>query len=307
MRQKFRSKPTSGEPVKIALIAKPSSEAVIHELRSAVRSARGAGHAVLPRLTFDDDDAARIACRAARRGYDLVIAAGGDGTINQVVNGFIRSGETDWPRLGILPLGTANDFAKGLQLPLSIAEAFDTALHGLPTTIDVAQVNRRGFVNVSTGGFGPDITESASHKAKQRFGKLAYLFTAVRKLADLEPAHARFTADGRVLYEGPFFFFAVGNARHTGGGTPVTPHADYSDARLDVVVVTGSKRRDFLTLLPDMRAGKHPEAEDVIYVQARSLRVQAFDRIAVNADGEPIEGTEFQYRLCGRQLTVMRT
>lgn len=293
--------------MKIALIAKPGGEAVIKELRAAVRSLRKAGHQVTPRLTFDSHDGVRFARGAVRRQFDLVIAAGGDGTINQVVNGLVGSGALELPRLAIIPLGTANDFAKGLGIPQTIAEAFDVALHGLPTAIDVADLNGRCFVNVSTGGFGPDITEAASSKSKARFGKLAYLFTAVRKLTELEPARAEFRVDGRVLYEGAFFFFAVGNARHTGGGTPVTPRADYSDAQLDVVVVTGEKRRDFLSLLPDLRAGKHPEDPDVLYVKGRDVDVKPFVPIAVNADGEPIRGEEFHYRLRGQQITVMRT
>ncbi len=293
--------------MRIALIAKPADVAVIKELRATVSWLRASGHHVRPRLTFDDHDAARFARAAAQRADDLIIAAGGDGTINDVVNGMVRTDATKMPRLGIIPLGTANDFAKGLQIPLTVREAAEVALRGTETCVDVARVNQRCFVNVSTGGFGPDITESASSKAKARFGKLAYLFTAVRKLAQLEPAHAVFEADTGVVYEGPFFFFAVGNARHTGGGTPVTPHADYSDAQLDFALVTGHKRRDFLTLLPNLRSGKHAQDPDVLYLRTRRLRVRALDTFSVNADGEPLQAKHFAYRLLGRQITVLRT
>ena len=291
--------------VNIVLIAKPNDMSVIKELRTATKSLRAAGHSVIPRLTFDDHDAFRFARKAARSKADLVIAAGGDGTVNEVVNGIVRA-RSHRPKLAVVPLGTANDFAKGLQLPATIAEAFDVAVNGTAVAVDVARVNNRCFVNVSTGGFGPDITEEASGKAKKRFGKLAYLYTAVKKLKELEPMHAVFETDEGVLYDGPFFFFAVGNARHTGGGTPVTPHADYSDAKLDLAIVTGDKRRDFLTLLPDLRAGKHPEDEDVIYVQTSKLNVKAIDEFALNADGEPMRGSEFRYRLLRDPITVMR-
>lgn len=292
--------------MRIALIAKPPDANVLKELRAAVKHLREAGHEVIPRLTFDHHDALRFARSASRRGADLIIAAGGDGTVNEVVNGIARA-HAPPPRLGVVPLGTANDFAKGLQIPLTVAEAFEVAIHGKAAAVDVARVNNRCFVNVSTGGFGPDITEEASSKAKQRFGKLAYLFTAVRKLTELQPAHAVFEADNRVLYEGPFFFFAVGNARHTGGGTPVTPAADYSDARLDLAVVTGAKRRDFITLLPDLRAGKHMNDRDVLYVKTKELRIRGKEEFAVNADGEPVRGREFNYTLLDRPITVMRT
>jgi diacylglycerol kinase (ATP) len=291
--------------VKIALITKPSGPAALKELRNAVSDLRTAGHLVRARMTFEENDAARFARAAARSGADLVIAAGGDGTINQVVNGLIRSAPPH-PRLAIVPLGTANDFAKGLQIPPSVHDAMRTAIKGEGVQVDVAAVNKRCFINVSTGGFGPDITEEASSKAKHRFGKLAYLFTAVRKLSHLEPFHAVFEADGKVVYEGPFFFFAVGNARHTGGGTPVTPHAHYADQQLDLAVFTGDKRRDFLTLLPDLRAGKHPQDADVLYLKAKDIRVRALDEFAVNADGEPLRGNQLHYRLLHRRLTVVR-
>jgi diacylglycerol kinase (ATP) len=291
--------------LRIALIAKPVDASVIKELRAAVELLRETGHEVRPRLTFDAGDATRYARAATNAGAELVIAAGGDGTINDVVNGMFAARAT-MPRLGIVPLGTANDFAHGLNIPDTIAEAFTVAVSGEAAKIDVALVNDKCFVNVSTGGFGPDITDAASAKSKQRFGKLAYLFSAVKKIADLEPMHAVFETKDRVVYDGPFFFYAVGNARHTGGGTPVTPHADYNDDRLDVVVVTGRKRRDFLTLLPDLRAGRHPDDPDVLYFRTSSLHVRAKQEFAVNADGEPIDGREFSYGLMDRTLTVMR-
>ena len=291
--------------LRIALIAKPTDASAIKELRSAVESLRNAGHQLRQMLTFDSSDAVLYAHAAAKSGVDLIIAAGGDGTINEVVNGMFTAG-TSMPRLGIVPLGTANDFARGLNIPKTIAEAMDVTIHGMAAEIDVARVNDRCFVNVSTGGFGPDITEAASSKSKQRFGKLAYLFSAVKKLAELEPMHAAFKTAERLVYDGPFFFFAVGTARHTGGGPPVTPHADYSDERLDVVVVTGRKRRDFLTLLPDLRSGKHPDDPDVLYFKTSALDVHGRADFAVNADGEPIPGRDFSYGLMDRTITVMR-
>lgn len=291
--------------MRIALIAKPRDETVIQELQVGVEMLRENGHEVMPRLTFDPSDAFRFAREATDEGVDLVIAGGGDGTVNDVVNGMYAAGAA-MPKLGIVPLGTANDFARGLGIPGTIADALDVALNGNAVEIDVASVNDRCFVNVSTGGFGPDITDSASSKSKARFGKFAYLFSAVKKLTELEPLHAVFETKGRVLYEGPFFFYAVGNARLTGGGTPVTPHADYSDERLDLVIVTGRSKRDFLTLLPNLRAGNHAEDPDVFYMKTSEVRVRPLEAFAVNADGEAVEGPEFLYGVKERTITVMR-
>jgi diacylglycerol kinase (ATP) len=291
--------------VKITIIAKPSAPEALKQLRESVAELRAAGHLVRPRMTFDENDATRFAFAAARRGADVVIAAGGDGTINQVVNGIVQAGAPH-PKLAVVPLGTANDFAKGLSIPEDVKAAVALAANGQAVLVDVAAVNNRCFINVSTGGFGPDITEESSTKLKRRFGKLAYLFTAMRKLTHLEPYRAVFEADGKIVYEGPFFFYAVGNARQTGGGTPVTPHADFSDAQLDLAVFTGDKRRDFLALLPELRAGNHPRDADVVYLKASEIRVRSEQDFAVNADGEPLKGNEFTYHLLGDRISVIR-
>ena len=291
-------------PLKISLIVRPpGSEAVVKELRALVRGLRAAGHVVTPRMTFEAFDAVRFARAAARRHFDIVLAAGGDGTINEVVNGIARC---DWqPRLGIVPIGTANDFAHTLHVPDSAEEALDIALTGRPVAVDVGEVNRRCFINVSTGGFGAEATESAPQEAKRKLGKLAYLLTGARKLVDMKPGRARFVSADGEIYNGEFFFFAVGNARRTGGGQLVTPRADLGDCKLDVVIVPALPRLDFLALLPDLRAGTHLESADVIYVQTQSLEVHAETTVRVNADGEALRGSSFSYKILERPLSVM--
>ncbi|MGH7467287.1 MAG: diacylglycerol/lipid kinase family protein [Longimicrobiales bacterium] len=290
--------------LKISLIVRPpGDEGVVGELREAVKLLRAAGHQVSSRMTFGTFDAVRFARVAARRRCDLVLAAGGDGTINEVVNGMARCG---WqPRLGIVPIGTANDFAHTLRLPERIEDAVEVALSGRPAAVDVGEVNGRCFINVSTGGFGADATASASLEAKRKLGKLAYLLTGARKLVELKPNRARFTGDDGEIYKGEFFFYAVGNARSTGGGQRVTPRADIGDGKLDVVIVPALPRLDFLALLPDLRAGTHLESSDVLYVQTRVLDVQSDTPMRINADGEAVRGRAFHYAILERPLSTM--
>jgi YegS/Rv2252/BmrU family lipid kinase len=232
-----------------------------------------------------------------------VLAAGGDGTINEVVNGITRCA---WqPRLGVVPIGTANDFARTLGLPESVEEAAEVALEGRPVAVDVGEVNRRCFINVSSGGFGADATESAPQEAKRRLGKLAYLLTGAKQLVEMKPGCARFVGDEGEIFDGEFFFFAVGNARRTGGGQLVTPRAELGDCKLDVVIVPALPRLDFLALLPDLRAGTHLESADVLYVQTRKLEIQAAEPVRVNADGEALGARSFSYRILERPLSVM--
>ena len=288
----------------IALIIKPPSQPErMDDLRAAVSRLREESHRVHARVTFEADDARRFARQAAKARRDLVIVAGGDGTVNGVVNGMARA---KWlPRLGIVPFGTANDFASGLGLPEEVADAVRIAVEGEAERIDIARVNRRCFINVSTGGFGAEATQEAAGESKRLLGPLAYVLSGARKLVELKLLRARFRADGRLVHDGDFVFFAVGNARLTGGGTPVTPRADPGDGRLDVVVVGEISRVDFIALLPDLRAGTHIDSRHVLYLRANELEVEAPAPIAVNADGEPMRARRYRYGVLDRALEVM--
>lgn len=291
--------------LKITMIIRPRwEEQRMAGLQRVVAALRGAGHRVLPRLTFEGGDAVRYARAAARGRSDLILAAGGDGTVNEVVNGV--AGCAWQPRMAVLPIGTANDFAEGLGIPLVVEEAVEVALRGRAIAVDVARVNRRRFINVSTGGFGAEATEETAEETKRLLGRWAYLVTGVRKFVELRPTRARFVADGAKPYEGEFLLFAVGNARQTGGGTLVTPRAELGDGKLDVLIVPAVPRIDLLPLLPDIRAGRHVESPHVLYLQTRALHVEAASALSVNADGEPLHGLRFDYRLERRPLSVMR-
>jgi diacylglycerol kinase (ATP) len=286
------------------IVRPPADEARLDELRAAVSALRREGHRVRVRVTFEAGDARRFARGAALAGSDTVIAAGGDGTVNEVVNG-LAAAATD-TRLAVLPMGTANDFARTLRLPDDDLEAcLRIAVEGRTVAVDVATVNRRCFVNVSTGGFGAETSQELGRTAKRRLGRLAYLITGARRIVGFDPAHADFIADGELVHSGPFAFFAVGNGRWTGGGTRIAPEADPQDGRLDIVIATGDSRLDFLALLPAVRAGNHLEDDQVRYLRAARLEVRADRPVAVNADGELVAGRRFRYSLLDRQLPLV--
>jgi len=290
--------------MRIGLIVKPpGDEERVTTLRGVVGELRAAGHDVRVRMTFEAGDARRFARQAVRWGAELLLAAGGDGTVNEVVNGIARSQRP--PRLGIVPFGTANDFASALGVPDGPAQAVAVALDGKPLAADVALVNRRCFINVSTGGFGAEATEEAPSETKRRLGPLAYVLSGARKLVEFRPSRARFRAEGRIVHDGDFVFFAVGNSRMTGGGTRIAPRAEFGDGRLDVVLVGGVSRMDFVSLLPDLRAGTHIESPDVLYLRARAFEVEAPEPLRVNADGEPLRARRYCYSLLPQPITVM--
>ena len=290
--------------MRIGLIIRPREGMEgLEPLRARVAELREGGHEVWPRLTFEGGDGIRLARAMAESGAELIIAAGGDGTLNEAVNGVVRAGWNG--RLAVVPLGTANDFATGIEIPLSMADAFEVALRGRTVNVDVARVNRRYFVNVSTGGFGASATEETPSEAKKLLGPWAYVVTGVKKFSELRPSRVRFDSDGETLYDGEVMLFAVGNAKRTGGGSMLTPRAEFGDGKLDVMIVPGMARMDFVSLLPDLRAGTHLDNPDVLYFRSERLVVESEEMLSVNADGEPLRGREFAYELAGRAVRLM--
>jgi lipid kinase YegS len=285
------------------VVRPPAEEARLEELRAAVVSLRRDGHRVSVRVTFEAGDARRFARRAARAGWDVVVSAGGDGTLNEVVNG-LSCLRRPAP-LAVVPLGTANDFAMSLGIPDDAGAALRLAAEGTAQPIDIARVNRRSFINVSTGGFGADISQSVGRGMKRRAGGLAYVLRGVRGLVRFDARRGVFRADGDVIHAGEFTFFAVGNARQTGGGTPLTPLAQLGDGRLDIMLVHGVTRLQFIRLLPRLRAGTHLKSPHVSYFRADELRVETDGEVSVNADGELVAGESFDYDVLPRPQPVI--
>ena len=273
------------------------ARAELPSVRHLVDWVRAKGHTVTPRITWERGDAQRFAAEGARDGADTVVALGGDGTVNEVLNGLAG---TDVP-LGIVPLGTANDFARQTGIPLDADHAMDVILRRKPARIDVAELNGRRFLNASTAGIGAEATAETPADAKEALGALAYAITGVRKLAELQPIAARFEAPG-FDFESRFLVLAVGNGRATGGGTQLTPKASFVDGLLDVCVVEARARGGFARLTLKLRKGEHLDAPGVRYLQVPWLRVHAERPITVNVDGEPSEIATLEYRVHARGL-----
>ncbi|HEX6926140.1 MAG TPA: diacylglycerol kinase family protein [Longimicrobiaceae bacterium] len=295
--------------VRITFIINESNTDTLERLRNSIQARRQAGDEVRARLTFEGGDAIWMAREACEQSCDLLIAAGGDGTINEVVNGidqWMRASGAgrEPPRLGIIPLGTANDLAGALEIPEEVEEAVEVAVGGGERLMDVARVEGRCFLNVSTGGFGAEATEEASTEAKRVLGPLAYLVTGVRKFVALEPLTARVSTAEGTIAEGRFLLFAVGNGRRTGGGNVLTPVADPSDGLLDLCLVREMSRVEFLRLLPQLRAGEHLGHPAVVYLQLPAFTLESDEELSVNADGEPISGRKFSYGVAEWKLAV---
>jgi len=260
-------------------------------LRAAIAAARARGVRIRPRVTFELGDAATFAREEAAAGAAAVVAVGGDGTVNEVLNGLAGS---DVP-MGIVPLGTANDFARQVAIPDDAEHALDLILAGEPVRLDTAELNGRRFLNVSAGGIGAEATAETGATAKAALGPFAYALTGLRKLVALDTHRLRLVGPGLTRDHDALLFF-VGNARESGGGMPVTPLASANDGLLDVCVVEAEGRADLARLALAIRRGEHVGEPGVHYYRVPWLDVTAETEVYVNVDGEPVRATELHYR-----------
>src|SRR5688572_31313881 len=207
----------------------------------------------------------------------LLIVAGGDGTVNDVVNGLGGAGFPESVTLGILPAGTGNDLAATLAIPEDPELAEDVIRQNRQRRLDVARVRSEGigerfFINVATGGLGAEISDANDEELKKRWGKLSYLRASLEVARDFDVRDLTLYLDGeerRVKAVN----IAVGNCRYTGGGWPATPKANPEDGLLDVVIIENLGLTDLLNLTPAVLAeSDYLDSDGVLFVRAKEIR-----------------------------------
>lgn len=283
----------------------------VHDPRvgSAVEAARLDGHLVDVRITTEAGDASRLAAEAVEEakggGVHRIVAGGGDGTVNEVFAAAYRAGPPPNCSFGVLPLGTANDFAHATGIPISDAAAAMRLIVSTPARlIDFGVLNGRPFVNLVSGGFGSRVTAETDPELKRRLGRLAYLLTGVARFQELSASEGCFRAQD-FAWEGRFLALAIGNGRLAGGGIPLCPNAFVDDGLLDLSILPGlpsaARLVDFEHILREGMSGL-----DLVRISARSpwIEYEGADEISINLDGEPTLARRFRVECRSRVLPV---
>ena len=224
--------------IRIILHGKAASNACV---RTAVHELRQDGHSVEVRVTWEPGDAARMTAEAVSEAsigkINCIVAGGGDGTINEVFGAAYAAGLPAECCLGILALGTANDFARSTGVPLhDLTAALRLAATTAPRWIDVGLLNGKPFINLVSGGFGSRVTVETDPELKRRLGRLAYVLTGISRFEELSASRGSFRAEG-FSWKGPFVAIAIGNGRQVGGGLPLCPDALIDDGLLDLMIL----------------------------------------------------------------------
>ena len=254
--------------------------------RLADRIREVAGDAEI-RLSSMPGDAERIALEAAAEGYGSIVAAGGDGTVNEVVNGIVASGRGD-VTLGILPVGTMNVFAVELGLPLnSLRKAWDVVLAGHARQIDLPQCvtgdSRRCFVQLAGVGLDAEVVRRTSRESKNALGPLSYLLSLAQVVGEKPPLVTLLDGEGR---ERSGSFVLLGNGRYYGGPFRVFRRGVPDDGLLDVLVFRNQSPWDLLRYLHAIAMGQHADLPDVEYFQTLSLEARSEGQVPFELDGE---------------------
>jgi len=255
-------------------------------VRVAINGLRRAGNTIEVRTTWESGDAARLAVEAMSDRVDRLVAGGGDGTINEIVNGLLGASERPDVALGILPLGTANDFARGCGIPLEPRDALALAIEGTPVAVDAGKANDQYFMNVASGGFGAEVTTSTPPDLKRVMGGGAYALVGILTALKLEPYQGRMKGpDGDEDHAA--LVMAVGNGRQAGGGFQVTPNALLNDGLLDVMIVRDFPGAALGQVLDELQKMDRADNEFVYYRQLPVVEIEADREAPVNLDGEP--------------------
>ena len=233
--------------------------------------------------TMGEGDATLAAADAVERGFDMIIAAGGDGTINEVVNGMAEKKKR--PQLGILPLGTTNDFARALAIPRMWEAACDIIIQQYSQVFDVGKMNQRYFINIAGGGSLTELTYEVPSKMKTMIGQLAYYMKGLEKLPRLKPIEVYIKSAEMDLHE-DVMLFLITNSNSVGGFEKLAPDASMNDGLFDVLILKKCNLGEFIRVVSAALRGEHINDPNTIYFQTKSIQITSPDYVQINLDGE---------------------
>jgi len=249
--------------------------------------------------TTHTGEAQLMARRAVDEGFEKIVAAGGDGTINEVVNGLAGTNAT----LGLLPIGTMNVFATELGLPVHDLElCWNIVRNDSIRVVDLPKANQKFFVQLAGVGLDAQVVKETSAQLRRSFGPLSYIISAVQ-IAARQPPRLFIQSEDTSIDEGSFVL--VGNGRLYGGRFPFFKHAALDDGLLDVIVFKRLGYLEIIKYLQDVVFSSDIRVPEIEYFQTRRLRVESNQSVPVELDGELVGNCPVEFSLQERSLRVL--
>jgi len=244
--------------------------------------------------------ATELAARAAVDGAMIVAAAGGDGTLNEVANGVVGTNAL----LGILPLGTGNDFARDLGLGTDLSASVEALCFGAPRPIDLGKCNERWFLNIAGCGFDAIVAQRVNHGFRFLRGTAAYIAAVAQSLIGLRAAEMRLTLDEETI-EVRALMCSVCNTTCYGGGMKIAPDAKIDDGWFDICIISDAGRWEFLRTFPRVYKGTHTTHPKVRIIRARNVTIKSDRPLPLLIDGEVLGTTPVAFTLFPHALRIM--
>lgn len=242
-----------------------------------------AGYETSCHATTGEGDATEAAKQAVEHGFDLVVAAGGDGTLNEVVAGV--SSFDKRPKIGLIPTGTTNDSARALRIPRDIDAAVDIIVRGETIPVDVGLMNDRHFINIAGGGRMTELTYDVPSKLKTVLGQLAYYLKGIEMLPSIHSSHMRIEYDGQVFDEEAMMFL-VGLTNSIGGFEKLAPNSSINDGKFTLLILKKCNIAEFIRIVSLAIRGEHLGDPLVISSAAEKITVTSSEEVLLNLDGE---------------------
>ena len=230
---------------------------------------------------------------------DLVIVCGGDGSVSSAGLAVM---ESDLP-MGIIPMGTANDLARTLHIPMDLIEAADVIIRGGTRRIDVGTVNGNAFFNVASIGLSSELANGLDPALKKRFGRLGYALAAMKVLAKADTFSAEIVEKGTSIRV-KTYQIAVGNGRHYGGGNVIEESAEIDDGHLDLYSLEMTNLWKLALMLRSFRSGTHGAWKEVRTARCVEFEIETEEPMPVNADGEIVTSTPAHFKVHPKAISV---
>ncbi|MBN1053213.1 lipid kinase [Clostridium botulinum] len=214
--------------------------------------------------------------------YKYILIAGGDGTVDSVVNA-MKKRKIDLP-IGILPVGTANDFGKFINIPNNIIDACNKILKSKPVGVDLGKINDKYFINVASTGLFTDVSQKTDVNLKNTIGKLAYYLKGIEELPNFRRLKVNIKSK-ECNYDGEMYLLLVFNGESAGNFRLAT-EADVTDGKLDVIVFKAIPIIELIPLFIKILKGEHLDSNKVVYFKTDDLYIECNEEIVTDIDGE---------------------
>ncbi|MGL5316555.1 MAG: YegS/Rv2252/BmrU family lipid kinase [Peptostreptococcaceae bacterium] len=276
---------------KVKLIYNPNSgeKSIANHLDNIIRIYQEKNYIVIP-YRLSKEDYIGKALMGIDDTYDHLLIAGGDGTIDMILNAMMEF-NVNLP-IGILPLGTANDFANALKLPYNISEAINNIIESEPKNIDIGKINDKYFINVASAGMFTDVSQKINPDFKNYMGKISYYIKGIEEALRLRKFSIRVSSD-EVLYNGDMYLMLVFNGK-TAGNLNLAYKAQIDDGYLDVIIFKGMPIPKSIPVLINVLKGEHLDhinEEEMLYFTTKKVTIECSDDLVTDIDGE--KGPDF--------------